>query len=113
MTTAPAPEATTEQVLRDFVHGDDIAADEEVLLRLAADQEQLLQRLWRIENKLGARLEQALDDPRLAFCVTRVLRDCVRVSSAVHRRIASSLESASLLRGRRRLLHRVGVGHDD
>ena len=109
--TTPAS-ATANDLFRALVAGDDVAQDEEILLKLVSEEGELLQRLQVIERKLGAQLERALDSPKLSVAVARTLRDTVRISAAVHRRIAGSLETASLLRGRRRLLHRAGVRDD-
>jgi hypothetical protein len=104
--------ATAEDLFRALVDDDDVAPDERVLLRLVAEQGTLLHRIWQIEDKLAGRLDQVIDQPHLAVCVGRVLRDTVRIGNAVSRRVADALATASLLRGRRQLLHRAGVRNE-
>jgi hypothetical protein len=107
----PAQTLTTAaDIFRELVGDDHPAGDERLLLELAAREGELIHRLHLTERKVAARLDQALDSPKTALAVARVLREVVRVDCSIARRTTEILGAANELRCRRLLLGRGGRG---
>lgn len=84
------------------------AADEQLVVQLAADAAGIAFQVGAATDRLARVLPDVLADARRAAEVARTLRDLVLVGSALTRRIESLVSTASALRLQRRL-HRGRV----
>jgi len=84
------------------------AADEAILLNLAAEEVELVAQLRTLERRLVKRVDSVMYDAKAALAVARVLREVAAVDSAVTRKIKEALVGASLLRARRRFIEQGG-----
>lgn len=90
----------TAELLRD---SPDAGADEKLLVRLAAAEAALFERLEVLQVQLAERAVLLIDAPSHVLLITKALKDAVAVSSAVGRRIESVLGTTSVLRAQREL----------
>ncbi len=90
----------TAELLRDSPHAAD---DEKLLVRLAAAEVALFERLEVLELQLAERAVLMVDQPTHVLRLTAALKDAVAVSGALGRRVESLLGTASVLRAQREL----------
>lgn len=86
----------------------DAAADERVLLELAASELELLDELRDAELQVVRRVGALVDSPDLCLKLAQALSNTSRVSSSVAGRVREALLAASSLRARRRLIKDSG-----
>lgn len=81
----------------------DAGADEGLLLRLAAHDAALAERLGEAELQLTNRVVALIDNVSVGLSLSRVLKQVVAVRELTTRRMQGLLETAGVLRGQRKL----------
>jgi hypothetical protein len=86
----------------------DAAADERVLVNMAANAFSTIITLTEVEEQLVGRMQHVVDSPHLMRALAGALRDVVASQNAISRRVRDSLSAAASLRVQRRFLEPRG-----
>lgn len=107
--SSPAPARTTDAIRTELLASvDPQAADERLLVDLAANAAGIAFQVGVAADRLAHVLPETLAEPRRAVAVAKVLHELAVVGNALVRRVESVLSTAATLRVQRRL-HR-GAG---
>lgn len=107
--TPPARSPRTADAIREelLTTADPKAADERLLIELAANAAAMALHVGGAADRLGEVLLQTLPEPRKAAVIAKVLHDLTVVGNTLCRRVENTLATAASLRLQRRI-HRGG-----